>query len=131
MLMEGSGSVQVITEPAPGDPKPSGSGNFLARMQKCSPLSADQNLKSLTLDSRLEPHYSQPGYSTTCKDTSSSERYGTVLVRYLGNSPPSSTEGAHTVPYSQCCGSGSGIRCLFDPWIRDSGWVNNQVPDPG
>jgi hypothetical protein len=19
----------------------------------------------------------------------------------------------------QCCGSGSGIRCLFDPWIRD------------
>jgi hypothetical protein len=23
----------------------------------------------------------------------------------------------------------SGIRCLFDPWIRDSGWVKN--PDPG
>jgi hypothetical protein len=21
----------------------------------------------------------------------------------------------------QCCGSGSGIRCLFDPWIRDPG----------
>jgi hypothetical protein len=20
---------------------------------------------------------------------------------------------------NQCCGSGSGIRCLFDPWIRD------------
>ncbi len=20
----------------------------------------------------------------------------------------------------QCCGIGSGIRCLFDPWIRDS-----------
>ena len=19
----------------------------------------------------------------------------------------------------QCCGSGSGIRCVFDPWIRD------------
>jgi hypothetical protein len=19
----------------------------------------------------------------------------------------------------QCCGSGSGIRCFFDPWIRD------------
>jgi hypothetical protein len=31
----------------------------------------------------------------------------------------------------QCCGSGSGIRCLFDPWIRDPGWVNNQDPDPG
>jgi hypothetical protein len=22
---------------------------------------------------------------------------------------------------TQCCGSGSGIRCLFDPWIRDPG----------
>jgi hypothetical protein len=31
----------------------------------------------------------------------------------------------------QCCGSGSGIRCLFDPWIRDLGWVKNQNPDPG
>jgi hypothetical protein len=35
----------------------------------------------------------------------------------------------------QCCGSGSGIRCLFDPWIRDprfcTVWVKNQDPDPG
>jgi hypothetical protein len=23
--------------------------------------------------------------------------------------------------FCQCCGSGSGIRCLFDPWIRDPG----------
>jgi hypothetical protein len=22
----------------------------------------------------------------------------------------------------QCCGSGSGIGCFFDPWIRDPGW---------
>jgi hypothetical protein len=22
------------------------------------------------------------------------------------------------VTFSQCCGSGSGIRCLFDPWFR-------------
>jgi hypothetical protein len=28
-------------------------------------------------------------------------------------------------------GSLSGIRCLFDPWIRDLGWVQNQDPDPG
>jgi hypothetical protein len=21
--------------------------------------------------------------------------------------------------FYQCCGSGSGIRCLFDPWIRE------------
>jgi hypothetical protein len=26
-------------------------------------------------------------------------------------------------PVYQCCGSGSGIRCLFDLWIRDPGWV--------
>jgi 3-hydroxyacyl-CoA dehydrogenase len=24
-----------------------------------------------------------------------------------------------TASLPQCCGSGSGIRCLFDPWIRD------------
>ncbi len=33
--------------------------------------------------------------------------------------------------WNQCCGSGSEIRCLFDPWIRYPGWVNNQDPDPG
>jgi hypothetical protein len=26
---------------------------------------------------------------------------------------------------------GSGIRCLFDPCIRDLGWVKKQDPDPG
>jgi hypothetical protein len=31
----------------------------------------------------------------------------------------------------QCCGSGSGSRCLFDPWIRDLGGVKKQDPDPG
>ncbi len=25
--------------------------------------------------------------------------------------------------FYQCCGPGSGIRCFFDPWIRDPGWV--------
>jgi hypothetical protein len=25
----------------------------------------------------------------------------------------------------------SGIRCLFDPWNRDPGWVESQHPDPG
>ncbi len=27
----------------------------------------------------------------------------------------------------QCCGSGSGIRCLFDPWIPDLG---SRIPRP-
>jgi hypothetical protein len=33
----------------------------------------------------------------------------------------------------QCCGSGSGIRCLFDPWIRVPGWVEVRIRirDPG
>jgi hypothetical protein len=30
---------------------------------------------------------------------------------------------------TKCCGFGSGIRCLFDPWIP--GWVKRQEPDPG
>ncbi len=30
--------------------------------------------------------------------------------------------------YNQCCGSGSGIRCLFDPWTRIR---NRFFPDPG
>jgi hypothetical protein len=29
--------------------------------------------------------------------------------------------------YPQCCGSGSGIRCLFDPWIRD---LRSLIPRP-
>ena len=29
----------------------------------------------------------------------------------------------------QCCGSGSGIRCLFAPWISDPGRV--KYPDQG
>jgi hypothetical protein len=35
--------------------------------------------------------------------------------------------------YRQCCGSGSGIRCLFDPWILDlgSGIGFFWIPDPG
>ncbi len=33
----------------------------------------------------------------------------------------------------QCCGSGSGIRCLFDPWIRDAGSEIGffRIPDLG
>ncbi len=33
----------------------------------------------------------------------------------------------------QCCGSGSGIRCLFDPWIRDPEQVfsRSRIPDLG
>ncbi len=33
--------------------------------------------------------------------------------------------------FGQCYVSGSGIRRLFDPWIRDPGWGKNQDPDLG
>ncbi len=34
--------------------------------------------------------------------------------------------------FRQCCGSGSGIGCLFDPWIRDPRWekVSIRIRDP-
>jgi hypothetical protein len=32
--------------------------------------------------------------------------------------------------FFQCCGSGSGIRCFFGPWIRDPGWEKIQIQDP-
>jgi WD40 repeat protein len=43
------------------------------------------------------------------------------------------TGGAHEILSrpTQCCVSGSGIRCLFDPWIRDLGWVKKLDLDPG
>jgi hypothetical protein len=28
-------------------------------------------------------------------------------------------------------GYGSGIRCLFDPWMQEPEWVKNQEPDSG
>jgi hypothetical protein len=33
-------------------------------------------------------------------------------------------------PASQCCGSGSGLPCLTDPWIRDPGWVKSGMNNP-
>jgi hypothetical protein len=29
------------------------------------------------------------------------------------------TKSRKYIFFYQCCGSGSGIRCLFDPWVRD------------
>ncbi len=41
--------------------------------------------------------------------------------------------GVFLIPNKQRCGSGSGIRCLFDPWIRDlgSGIGFFRIPDLG
>ncbi len=42
-------------------------------------------------------------------------------LRERGWGEPIRTKGRTICYISQCCGSGSGIRCLFDPWIRDPG----------
>ncbi len=42
---------------------------------------------------------------------------------------PIRNAGISDYTLSQC--SGSGIRYLFDPWIRDPGWVKNQDPFRG
>jgi hypothetical protein len=31
---------------------------------------------------------------------------------------------------NQCCGSGSGIRCLFDPGIRNRFFSGSRIPNP-
>ncbi len=45
--------------------------------------------------------------------------------------PPLVQEGTRQPIADQCCVSGirSGIRCLFDPWIRDPGWVKIRIRD--
>jgi hypothetical protein len=46
-----------------------------------------------------------------------------------GGIPPFQPFHRKRITKYQCCGSGSGIRCLFDPWIRDPGMVESQHPD--
>ncbi len=43
-----------------------------------------------------------------------------VLARRQDVLPTPEHGGSYVIiARNQCCGSGSGIRCLFDPWIRD------------
>ncbi len=50
----------------------------------------------------------------------------------VGGRRPGLRQASVHIEYgNQRCGSGCGIRCLFDPWIRDPGWVKNQDPDSG
>ncbi len=45
------------------------------------------------------------------------------------NTGKSNGNHAQTEEKKQCCGSGSGIRCLFDPWIRDGQKVSIRIRD--
>jgi hypothetical protein len=55
-----------------------------------------------------------------------------MKVTEISSQPPLPPEIEVTeISSRQCCESGSGIRCLFDPWIRDPGWVESQHPDLG
>jgi hypothetical protein len=54
------------------------------------------------------------------------------LVRILNDfNDENSIYSSSSATSHQCCGFRSGIRFLFDPWIRDPGWVENHDPDPG
>ncbi len=41
----------------------------------------------------------------------------------------SSVEDLDPYVFGSVADPGSGIRCLFDPWIRDSGWVKIRIRD--
>ncbi len=64
------------------------------------------------------PFYTQLGYASS----PAALRFPALFLLSIGT-------GTYRTD-SQCCGSGSGIRCLFDPWIRDQGWVKNQDLNP-
>ncbi len=52
----------------------------------------------------------------------------------LESNIPGTVRWPFSPPVTVCIsgsGSGSGIRCILYPWIRDPGWVENQDPDPG
>jgi hypothetical protein len=53
----------------------------------------------------------------------------TQLVNQLLDLVEDAVPAIKYITEKQCCGS--GIRCLFDPWIRDPGWVKSKDPDPG
>jgi hypothetical protein len=48
-------------------------------------------------------------------------RLSEVRIRILLSSSKKSKKNLAFYCFVQCCGSGSRIRCLFDPWIRDPG----------
>ncbi len=66
-----------------------------------------------------EPHPERPG---------SVQHYGSTLAlrRRSTVSPPLCVDFLESG--LQSCGSGSGIRCLFDPWIRDPGRIRDEQP---
>jgi hypothetical protein len=47
----------------------------------------------------------------------------------VGSAPACYGSSLGSNPDIQYCGS--GIRCFFDSWIRDPGWVKKHDPDPG
>ncbi len=51
----------------------------------------------------------------------------TLILTVVSNSMT-----CQSASFSQCCGSESGIRCLFDPWIRDPIKVfsRSRIPNP-
>ncbi len=62
-----------------------------------------------------------PSPTSKCCPAPFGSRGGHTRLRERGWGEPIRTKGRIICYISHCCGSGSGIRCLFDPWIRDPG----------
>jgi hypothetical protein len=57
--------------------------------------------------------------------TASEETIGTLSVNSRRETRNKKDARNSRLANNQCCGS--GIRCLFDPWIRDPGWVEVSI----
>ncbi len=155
--MEGSGSVQIITDPDLGCPKTYGSGTLVVGHYKCTSFPLNYvagylfGLMCLIFDltclnALLCIRVCQVcGWRCPCVCVTVDQVYSLYTsngeISKLGPAKPLKCGDNCTnltCPYKrslyislvftiqhatlytgQCCGSGTGIRCLFDPWIRD------------
>ena len=74
-------------------------------------------------DAVLDAHLQQdPDAKVACETVT---KTGMIMVRFRSAAHICLT--AVCCPWVQGCGSGSGIRCLFDPWIRDPGGTTRVI----
>jgi hypothetical protein len=95
-------------EGAEGEQQKHGSANLNAERKRklATNLDAEKKRKLATnLDAEKKRKLATPRKMQHAHQ----EKYSIVLVCIVFNN----------TSITKCCGSGSGIRCLFDPWIRD------------
>jgi hypothetical protein len=138
-MMEGSGSVPPLTDTAPGGSNVYGT---LVSVAYDEPLRwtllvnvAIEPVDNLVHGARLKDDEDiEAGEKRWRAPPSSPERRGGRWWWSCATPDWPSAHPAirHTHPGGsgmQCCGSGSGIRCLFGPWIRDGWKVRIRIRD--